>query len=214
MQQGCRPQVAEPPTSIMLANMLQPTLTRINVPRISERGPTMPSPLSTVYAMSNSDVSPQNPTHRIIPSEDPQCAMEIDDDEDDGVGDGIGEGANEGDDERDPANGDLPSPDKPLPSRRPLLPGFSEPSKPELLSASSEMCKVDRHSMQFARHFGSSGNPLPSSLRVVSPRQHHCTTLASFCGIQRHGIRTYRALSAVGSCNAMMLYLDPDDVST
>lgn len=49
----------------------------------------------------------------IIPSEDPQHAVEIDDDEDDSVGDGIGEedadkGDNdEGDDERDPSNGEL-----------------------------------------------------------------------------------------------------------
>jgi hypothetical protein len=92
--------------------------------------------------------------------------------------------------------------------------GFLVLSKPELLSASNEMHKVDHRSMRFAKHFGLSGNPLPSSSKAVLPRQHHCTTLASFCGTPRHCIRIFRALSAAGSCNAMMSYLDPDDVST
>ena len=74
---------------------------------------------SVVCAISNSDASPQNTTHCIIPSEDPQRAVEMDDDEDDGAGDGIGEedggqdDEEENGDERDPADDDLLTPDKP-----------------------------------------------------------------------------------------------------
>src|SRR6266700_2858069 len=67
--------------------------------------------------------------------------------------------------------------------------GFSELSKPELLSAKSEMCKVGHPSTQFARHFGLSSSQPPSSSRVVSPHQRHCTTLASSCGTRRHCIK-------------------------
>jgi hypothetical protein len=79
-------------------------------------------------AMSNSDASPKNITHCIIPSEDPQRAVEMDDDEDEGAGDGIGEedggqdDEEEDGDERDPADDDLPTPDKPTGTRRPIAP--------------------------------------------------------------------------------------------
>jgi len=83
---------------------------------------------SVVCAISNSDASPQNTTHCIIPSEDPQRAVEMDDDEDDGAGDGIGEedggqdDEEENGDERDPADDDLRTPDKPPRNRRPIAP--------------------------------------------------------------------------------------------
>jgi hypothetical protein len=92
---------------------------QITVPWMSECGPGVLPPSSAVHATSNSDVGPQNPTHYIILSEDPQCAVEINDDEDGGIGDRIGEedadenGNDENDDEKDPADGDLPPPDKP-----------------------------------------------------------------------------------------------------
>ncbi|KAF8801127.1 hypothetical protein BYT27DRAFT_7227031 [Phlegmacium glaucopus] len=88
----------------------------------------MLSPSFAVHATSNSEFSPQKLTQHIIPSEDPQHAVEINDDEDDGVGDGIGEedgdddDDNENDNEKDPANEDLPSPEKPPCIRQPLPP--------------------------------------------------------------------------------------------
>ena len=65
--------------------------------------------------MSNLDFSPENPTQRIIPSKDPQWAVEVNINND-GMGGGIGEewagddDSDEHDNERDPANEDLPSP--------------------------------------------------------------------------------------------------------
>ena len=85
----------------------------------SKQGSTSASTHATSLATSNSDASPKNITHCIIPSEDPQRAVEMDDDEDEGAGDGIGEedggqdDEEEDGDERDPAGDDLPTSDKP-----------------------------------------------------------------------------------------------------
>ncbi|KAF8800030.1 hypothetical protein BYT27DRAFT_7217361 [Phlegmacium glaucopus] len=115
MHQRCTPHASEPPMSITPASALQ-------------QSSDMLSPSFAVHATSNSEFSPQKLTQHIIPSEDPQCAMEINDDEDDGVGDGIGEedgddnDDNENDNEKDPADEDLPSPEKLPCIRRPLPP--------------------------------------------------------------------------------------------
>jgi len=220
MYQQCKPHASEPPMSITPASTLQPNALQITVPRTNEPGLDMLSPSSAVHATSNSEFSPQKLTQHIIPTEDPQCAMEIDDDEDDGVGDGIGEedgdddDDDENDDERNPADEDLTSPEKPPCIRDPFHPGSSELSKPESPSVNSEMCKVGHPSMQFARRFGSSSSPPSFSSRVVSPHQRHCTTLAFSCGTRRHCIKTCHALSATRSCSAMPPFLDPDDAST
>ena len=109
----------QPPTSVTLGNVLQPRAKKTTVLRTQ----TTTSTTST----SDSEFSPHSLTQQIIPSEDPQRVVEIDEDEDDGGGDGIGEEGDdeddddENDDEKDVADEDLPSSETPPPRiRRPL----------------------------------------------------------------------------------------------
>ena len=119
MYQGCQPHSGIPPTSATSGNVTR-------APRITELASDVLPPSSVVHTTtSDSEFSQHTISQQIIPSEDPQRAVEIEDDEDDGVGDGIGEEGgdddddDENDDERDIADEDLPSSEKPPRIRRP-----------------------------------------------------------------------------------------------
>ena len=130
-QQRRNPQTCELTAEIPPATALQAGQPQPDAQQTAERGSTStsaPRITSAIHATSNSNASPKNTTHHIIPSEGPQRAVEMDEDEDDGSGDGIGEedggqdDEDEAGDERDSADDDLSTPDKPPRIRCPIAP--------------------------------------------------------------------------------------------
>ncbi len=207
------PQTCELTPKTLPATTLQAGQPRPNVQQTAKRGSTSASTPCTVLAVhttSTSDASPENTTHRIIPSEDPQRAVEMDDDEDNGSGDGIGEedggqdNEDEAGDERNPADDNLLTSDKSPRIRRPIAPWLMRVFK--ALVAECEHRDARGRPPLYATHktFWFDQKSSIFLLEDDPLRQLYYTTLPSISGTRRHYIRTYPAQSVARFCNDML----------
>ena len=178
-----------------------------------------PAHFATPSNHANDSTSGCPSAHLVIPREDPQQEVELDEDELDGVGDGIGEddeGEDDEDEDEDKDEDDCSgraapsSTRKPGRVRHPFLHGFS---RPLLLNARTVTQMAFLASIRGIARSGHVKQLRTSTFKAITLPPRLSTAPSSSCGIFRPFTRIFNVPTATTHFTDTPLSHDPDDAS-